>query len=65
MEKFLSHRARSYGWKNFYEFTKAMGETVIYKNRGEIPVAIIRPSVIESSFKEPSPGWIQGIRING
>ncbi|XP_031262267.1 fatty acyl-CoA reductase 2-like [Pistacia vera] len=63
MKEMGLERARSYGWKNFYEFTKAMGEIVIYKNRGEIPVAIIRPSVIESSFKEPSPGWIQGIRM--
>ncbi|XP_044500194.1 fatty acyl-CoA reductase 2, chloroplastic-like [Mangifera indica] len=36
---------------------------LIDKNREEIPVAIVRPSVIESTFKEPYPGWLQGIRM--
>ncbi|KAJ0035480.1 hypothetical protein Pint_25710 [Pistacia integerrima] len=35
-----------------YEFTKAMGELVIDENRGEIPVAIVRPlkALLESLF---------------
>ena len=43
-------------------FTKAMGEMLLNSMRGDIPVVIIRPSVIESSIKEPLPGWIQGIK---
>lgn len=43
-------------------FTKAMGETVIYIMRGDIPVVTIRPSVIESTFKEPFAGWKEGNR---
>lgn len=35
---------------------------MIDKLRGEIPVVIIRPSVIESTCKEPFPGWMQGNR---
>ncbi|GLT77692.1 hypothetical protein SLA2020_492550 [Shorea laevis] len=31
--------------------------------RGEIPVVIIRPSVIESTYKEPFPGWMEGNRM--
>ncbi|XP_010504577.1 PREDICTED: fatty acyl-CoA reductase 6, chloroplastic-like [Camelina sativa] len=56
-------RAQHYGWENSYTFTKAMGETLIHSNRGDLPVVIIRPSIIESSYKEPFPGWIQGIRM--
>ncbi|XP_010427503.1 PREDICTED: fatty acyl-CoA reductase 6, chloroplastic-like [Camelina sativa] len=56
-------RAQHYGWDNSYTFTKAMGETIINSNRGDLPVVIIRPSIIESSYKEPFPGWIQGIRM--
>lgn len=41
-----------------------MGESVIHNQRGDLPVVIIRPSVIESSYKEPFPGWIQGIRMS-
>ncbi|KAH0884750.1 hypothetical protein HID58_060846, partial [Brassica napus] len=54
-------RAQSYGWEKAYRFTKAMGESLLHSNRGDLPVVIIRPSVIESSYKEPFPGWLQGI----
>ncbi|CAA7060508.1 unnamed protein product [Microthlaspi erraticum] len=57
-------RAQSYGWENTYTFTKAMGETVIHSKRGDMPVVIMRPSIIESSYKEPFPGWLQGIRMS-
>ncbi|KAF8102068.1 hypothetical protein N665_0201s0357 [Sinapis alba] len=56
-------RAQHYGWENTYTFTKAMGESVIHNQRGDLPVVIIRPGIIESSYKEPFPGWIQGIRM--
>uniref|UniRef100_A0A0D3DTP9 Fatty acyl-CoA reductase n=2 Tax=Brassica oleracea var. oleracea TaxID=109376 RepID=A0A0D3DTP9_BRAOL len=57
-------RAQYYGWENTYTFTKAMGESVIQNQRGDLPVVIIRPSIIESSYKEPFPGWLQGIRMS-
>ncbi|XP_031263619.1 fatty acyl-CoA reductase 2-like, partial [Pistacia vera] len=63
MKEMGLERAKSCGWKNVYEFTKAMGELVIDENRGEIPVAIVRPSIIVSTFREPFPGWIQGNRM--
>ncbi|KAK4581832.1 hypothetical protein RGQ29_025121 [Quercus rubra] len=56
-------RAKRYGWQDTYVFTKAMGEMMIDKLRGEIPVVIIRPSVIESTCKEPFPGWMEGNRM--
>ncbi|KAF8013039.1 hypothetical protein BT93_I1031 [Corymbia citriodora subsp. variegata] len=56
-------RARMYGWHNVYEMTKAMGEMMINAERGGVPVVIICPSVIESTFQEPFPGWIQGNRM--
>ncbi|KAJ7975954.1 Fatty acyl-CoA reductase [Quillaja saponaria] len=56
-------RARRHGWQDTYVFTKAMGEMMIDKLRGEIPVVIIRPSVIESTMREPFPGWMEGNRM--
>ncbi|KAI4300652.1 hypothetical protein L6164_034003 [Bauhinia variegata] len=56
-------RARRYGWQDTYVFTKAMGEMMIDKLREDIPVVIIRPSVIESTFREPFPGWMEGNRM--
>ena len=39
-----------------------MGEMVINSMRGEIPVVTIRPSVIESTWRDPFPGWMEGNR---
>ncbi|XP_073362357.1 fatty acyl-CoA reductase 2, chloroplastic-like, partial [Aegilops tauschii subsp. strangulata] len=52
--------AKLYGWQDTYVFTKAMGEMVINCMRGEIPVVTIRPSVIESTWRDPFPGWMEG-----
>ncbi|KAI4989448.1 hypothetical protein ZWY2020_036765 [Hordeum vulgare] len=56
-------RARLHGWQDTYVFTKAMGEMVLDSMRGEIPVVTIRPSIIEGTWSEPIPGWIEGIRM--
>ncbi|KAL4021150.1 hypothetical protein IC575_019941 [Cucumis melo] len=63
MKELGLQRAKRYGWQDTYVFTKAMGEMVIDEMRGEVPVAIIRPSVIESTFKDPFPGWMEGNRM--
>ena len=31
--------------------------------QGDVPISIVRPSIIESAFAEPSPGWIRGFRM--
>ncbi|CAA6659853.1 unnamed protein product [Spirodela intermedia] len=56
-------RARIHGWQDTYAFTKAMGEMVVNSMRGDIPVVTIRPSVIESTYREPFPGWMEGNRM--
>ncbi|KAH7512345.1 hypothetical protein FEM48_Zijuj12G0080800 [Ziziphus jujuba var. spinosa] len=56
-------RTKKYGWQDAYVFTKAMGEMMVDNMREDIPLVIIRPSVIESTLKEPFPGWMEGIRM--
>jgi nucleoside-diphosphate-sugar epimerase len=56
-------QANARGWNDTYTFTKALGEQAIAETRGDLPVVIIRPSIIESSFAEPEPGWIDGYRM--
>ncbi|MBI2195313.1 MAG: AMP-binding protein [Planctomycetes bacterium] len=56
-------RARLHGWHDTYTFTKAMGEQILVRDRGNIPIAIVRPSIIESARCEPEPGWIDGFRM--
>ncbi|CAI9105584.1 OLC1v1004534C2 [Oldenlandia corymbosa var. corymbosa] len=55
-------RARKFGWPNTYVFTKAMGEMLLGSLIGNIPLAIVRPTIVTSTYKEPFPGWVEGIR---
>jgi len=45
-------------YPNTYTFTKGLAEHIVTKENGEMPVAIVRPSIIAGSYREPSPGWI-------
>lgn len=56
-------RGRELGWHDSYTMTKAMGEQMIVKTRGDLPVVIVRPSVIESSLSDPEPGWLDGLKV--
>ncbi|XP_071927622.1 alcohol-forming fatty acyl-CoA reductase-like [Coffea arabica] len=55
-------RARLHGWPNTYVFTKAMGEMVLEQFKEKLKVVIVRPTIVTSTFKDPFPGWIQGVR---
>jgi fatty acyl-CoA reductase len=56
-------RAASLGWPDAYAYTKAIGERALLLQRGDVPVTIVRPSIIESALAEPRPGWIRGFRM--
>ncbi len=56
-------RAASVGWPDAYAFTKALGEQALTDSKGDVPVSIVRPSIIESAWAEPRPGWIRGFRM--
>ncbi|KAL0281194.1 UNVERIFIED_CONTAM: hypothetical protein PYX00_002256 [Menopon gallinae] len=43
---------------NTYTFTKALAEHMLMKESGNLPVAIVRPSIVLSSMKEPVAGWV-------
>lgn len=49
--------ARS-GHPNTYTFTKSLAEHLVLARRGDVPVTIIRPSIISASREHPFPGWI-------
>jgi fatty acyl-CoA reductase len=56
-------RAQALGWPDAYAYTKALGERALLETRGDVPVTIVRPSIIESALAEPRPGWIRGFRM--
>ncbi|XVF46889.1 hypothetical protein PTKIN_Ptkin03bG0064400 [Pterospermum kingtungense] len=55
-------RARFYGWPNTYVFTKAMGEMLLGELKGNMAAVIMRPTIVTSTYKEPFPGWAEGVR---
>jgi len=56
-------RAASLGWPDAYAYTKALGEMALNETHGNVPISIVRPSIIESALAEPKPGWIRGFRM--
>ncbi|KAH0996837.1 hypothetical protein GBA52_020701 [Prunus armeniaca] len=62
MKDFGIKRAKLYGWPNTYVFTKAMGEILLRHSKDNLSVVIIRPPAVTSTYKEPFPGWVQGLR---
>ena len=56
-------RAASVGWPDAYAYTKALGEQALTEMKGNVPVSIVRPSIIECALAEPFPGWIRGFRM--
>mmetsp|Transcript_15877 Transcript_15877/g.31108 ORF Transcript_15877/g.31108 Transcript_15877/m.31108 type:complete len:1225 (+) Transcript_15877:37-3711(+) len=52
-------------WPNTYTFTKAMTEQLLVKNRGNVPLAIVRPSIVGCAWREPVPGWVDVISAAG
>jgi HAD superfamily hydrolase (TIGR01490 family) len=55
--------ARAMGFTDIYSFTKAMAEHAVVELHGDIPLSIVRPTIIESALAEPFPGWLEGFRM--
>ncbi|MGA7912171.1 MAG: HAD-IB family hydrolase [Candidatus Dormiibacterota bacterium] len=55
--------ANAMGFSDIYSFTKAMAEHAVVELHGDIPLSIVRPSIIESALEEPFPGWLEGFRM--
>lgn len=49
------------GHPNTYTFTKCIGEHLLMDNRGEVPLRVVRPSVVSASLRRPHPGWVDSM----
>lgn len=49
------------GHPNTYTLTKCLAEHLLIARRGEIPLSIVRPSIIAASRQYPFPGWIDSL----
>ncbi|XP_022944111.1 fatty acyl-CoA reductase 3-like [Cucurbita moschata] len=62
MKDLGTKRSKMYGYPNTYTFTKAMGEMLVNDKIDNLPLIIMRPTIVTSTYKEPFPGWIEGLR---
>jgi long-chain acyl-CoA synthetase len=57
-------RAHELGWPNTYTFTKSLAESLLTEYGPDLPVAIVRPAIVESSLTQPFRGWNEGINTS-
>jgi len=50
---------------NTYTFTKNLAEQLLLKWRENVPLVIVRPTIIGGAWKEPYPGWADSISAAG
>ena len=59
-----TRRAQRLGWPNTYTFTKSLGESLLATRGAGLPIAVARPSIVETSTHEPFRGWNEGINTS-
>lgn len=59
-----SRRALELGWPNTYTLTKSLAESLIAKHGAGLPVAVVRPAIVETSVRKPFSGWNEGINTS-
>jgi len=59
-----TRRAQRLGWPNTYTFTKSLAESLIQRLGGGLPIVVVRPSIVESSTRQPFEGWNEGINTS-
>ena len=57
-------RAKELGWPNTYTFTKSLAESLIARLGEGLPIAVVRPSIVETSVKDPFCGWNEGVNTS-
>jgi len=57
-------RAQRLGWPNTYTLTKSMAESMLITRGAGLPIAIVRPSIVETSTDFPFVGWNEGINTS-
>ena len=57
-------RARELGWPNIYTYTKGLAEALLAEMGADLPVVIVRPSIVESARSFPFRGWNEGINTS-
>ena len=56
-------RAAELGWPNTYTLTKSLAESLMKYGAG-LPIAVVRPAIVETSVDEAVCGWNEGINTS-
>jgi thioester reductase-like protein/phosphoserine phosphatase len=59
-----TRRAKELGWPNTYTLTKSLAESLIVKHGAGLPIAVVRPAIVETSVRKPFLGWNEGINTS-
>jgi len=59
-----AERAARFGWTNTYTYTKGLAEAVLAGRGADLPIAIVRPSIVESTASDPFRGWNEGVNTS-
>jgi alcohol-forming fatty acyl-CoA reductase len=57
-------RAQEWGWPNTYTYTKSLAESLIALKAQDLPIAVVRPSIVETSTHDPFKGWNEGVNTS-
>lgn len=59
-----TRRARRLGWPNTYTLSKSLAESLLIRHGTGLPIAVVRPSIVETSTDQPFRGWNEGINTS-
>ncbi|MGA8152064.1 MAG: SDR family oxidoreductase [Terriglobales bacterium] len=59
-----TRRAIELGWPNTYTLSKSLAESLIAKHGAGLPIAVVRPAIVETSVDKPFRGWNEGINTS-
>jgi long-chain acyl-CoA synthetase len=57
-------RALELGWPNTYTLTKSLAESLLAVRGKDLPISIVRPSIVETSTHDPFEGWNEGVNTS-
>ena len=59
-----ARRAKEFGWPHTYTLTKSLAESLIALRGKNLAVAVVRPSIVETSTHDPFEGWNEGVNTS-
>ncbi|KAK9745171.1 Male sterility protein [Popillia japonica] len=48
-------------YPNTYAFTKSLAEGIVKHESKGLPLVVVRPSIVISTYHDPTPGWVDNI----